>query len=93
MNTQVLFYLILLIILAYVLNIPFGLFRQKFERFSIGWFACIHAPIPIIAFIRISSHISLKYIPLLVIAAIAGQMTGYRIKNKHCQAKSKTGDV
>jgi len=81
MNTQVLFYIIVLLIITYLINIPFGIVRKRYKKFSIGWFICIHAPIPIVAFIRISTQISFKFIPILIAAAIAGQMTGSRVKN------------
>ncbi|HCW93066.1 MAG TPA: hypothetical protein DHM44_05235 [Flexistipes sinusarabici] len=83
MNTQVLFYLIILTIFTYAINVPFGVARKKFRKFSLGWFLCIHAPIPVVAFIRISTQISFKLIPVLIIAAIAGQMTGSRVKRKN----------
>ncbi|MEC9493297.1 hypothetical protein [Flexistipes sp.] len=83
MNTQVIFYFILLLIFTYAINIPFGIARRKFSKFSLGWFLCIHAPIPVVAFIRISTQISFKLIPVLIIAAIAGQMTGSRVKRNN----------
>jgi hypothetical protein len=73
--------IMLISVLAFTVNIPFGILRTKYKKFSLGWFLCIHAPIPIVAGIRIFSRVSLCFIPLFLIVSIAGQVIGSRIKN------------
>ncbi|BBB32544.1 conserved hypothetical protein [Thermotomaculum hydrothermale] len=64
-----------IILITFVFNIVCGLFRVR--QTKLKWkLLYIHLPIPLIACLRISSGISWKYIPLLVIVAVLGQMAG-----------------
>lgn len=69
-------------ILALVLNLPFGWLRTYTRKFSLGWMLCVHAPIPIVAFIRIYTKTSWHYIPFFLLFSVAGQIAGARIKTK-----------
>lgn len=69
-------------ILAFILNLPFGWLRTYTKKFSLSWIACIHAPIPIVALIRIYTGINWIYIPLFLIFSVAGQIGGAMIKEK-----------
>jgi hypothetical protein len=73
--------LILVASTVYVLNIPFGYWRENARKFSLQWALSIHLPIPIIIIIRIYSGIGFKFItyPILVGAFIMGQLTGARL--------------
>jgi hypothetical protein len=73
--------LILIASVVYVLNIPFGYWRENVRKFSLQWALSIHVPIPIIVIIRIYSGIGFKFItyPILVGAFILGQLTGSRV--------------
>ena len=66
--------------LTFMLNMPFGYFREKTRRYSFKWFLYIHLPIPFIVIARILSHIDLTYIPLFVTAAIIGQVWGGKLE-------------
>lgn len=65
-----------LMILVFLINLPFGYFRSKSERFSRQWMMAIHIPIPFIFILRIASGFGLAVIPLLVLSDIAGQIAG-----------------
>lgn len=67
-------------VIALLLNMPFGWLRSYTRKFSVWWFACVHAPIPIVAFIRIYTHTSWTYIPLFLFFSVAGQIFGSRLK-------------
>ncbi len=70
-----------IIILTLLFNIVCGLFRVR--QTNLKWkLLYIHLPIPFIAYLRITSGISWKYIPLLVIVAVIGQITGGKINLK-----------
>ncbi len=73
------FALLLLSILTFLLNLPFGFARARTRRFSFRWFLCIHVPIPVIFIIRNLSHIEMNCIPLFAIAALSGQLLGGRL--------------
>ncbi|ADD68599.1 conserved hypothetical protein [Denitrovibrio acetiphilus DSM 12809] len=68
--------------IAFLLNLPFGWLRTYTRKFSIGWAVCIHAPIPMIAFMRIYTHIDWVYIPLFFLFSIAGQILGGKLKER-----------
>jgi len=72
----------ILILLGFTLliNLPFGYARAKTRRYSFRWFLYIHVPIPIIFIARTISHIEFKYIPLLALAAIIGQIVGGKLE-------------
>jgi len=73
--------LILIIsVAAFFVNIPFGVLRLKYKKLSIPWFLCIHAPIPVVASIRILTNVPMYYIPLFLFVSIIGQIVGGRIK-------------
>lgn len=67
-------------LLTLSINIFFGRLRIKTEKFSLKWFLCIHLPIPFVFLARVSSHVSAWFIPLFVVAALAGQVLGGKIE-------------
>ena len=68
--------------LTFMLNMPFGYLRGKTKRFSLKWFLYIHLPIPFVLLARILSNTDMTYIPLLVLAAVIGQVWGGRLEFK-----------
>jgi hypothetical protein len=66
--------------LTFMLNVPLGYMRAKARRLSLKWFVYIHAAIPVIYFARTSSHLSITYIPLFVVAALMGQLWGGKLE-------------
>ncbi len=69
----------LITLLTFAIHIPFGYMRSRSRKYSFKWFVYIHIPIPFIVAVRIITHTDYKYIPIFVIAAIAGQYVGGRI--------------
>ncbi len=63
-----------------VLNLPFGFLRSRVSKYSVRWFLYIHLPIPLIYLLRRMLMLRLSIIPLLVVAAVLGQVWGGRIK-------------
>lgn len=49
--------LIIISILVFILNIPFGYWRANVKRFSTQWFLAIHIPVPFIVALRILSGV------------------------------------
>jgi hypothetical protein len=74
------FTILLLFAFTVLVNLPFGNARAKTKRYSLRWFLYIHIPIPLIFIARTLSHIEFKYIPLLVLAAITGQLLGGKLE-------------
>jgi len=61
------------------LNLPFGLLRSRTEKYSLRWFLCIHLPIPFIYLLRRYLMFTASAIPLLVVAAVLGQIGGGKL--------------
>ena len=64
---------------ALAINLPFGHLRSKAKTYSLRWFLCIHLPIPFIYFLRKILMVTVPAIPLLVVAAILGQVWGGKL--------------
>ena len=71
-----------LLIFTALLNLPFGYLRAKTRKYSILWFLYIHLPIPFIVALRLTFDFTWKAIPLLVAAALTGQLAGARMRQK-----------
>ena len=61
---------------ALVVNLPLGYLREGTRKYSLGWFVYIHLSVPVIAFLRISNHVSAWAIPPFVACALLGQLAG-----------------
>lgn len=66
--------------LTVMVNLFFGFLRSRTRKFSLAWFLCIHMPIPFIFLARVSSHLSYRYIPVFVAAALIGQVLGGKVE-------------
>ncbi len=79
--------LIIVTILTFLVNLPFGYLRSKEKRLSFKWFLYIHLPIPIIVFMRFYFQLGFKWwtYPFLIAAFFLGQLVGKKIgdKSKH----------
>lgn len=65
-------------LLAILVNIPLGRLRAGVRKYSFRWFLYIHLAIPVIAGLRIGFHFGYAVIPVLLTAAVAGQVVGGR---------------
>ncbi len=79
---QVIAYEFLLLVVVFLVNIPFGYYRANKKKFSKEWIFAIHAPIPLVAMIRIYGEIPISHIPLFIMAYFLGQIVGVRIRKK-----------
>lgn len=68
--------IVLLALLVVTLDVPFGAYRATVRRFSAQWFLAIHLPIPFIFALRVTSGHSYRVIPVLIAAALVGQVLG-----------------
>lgn len=71
--------LVALSLFTFLVNLPFGYFRGRSRRFSLRWFLCIHVPVLVIFGARVFLDAELQVIPLLIVAAFAGQLIGGRL--------------
>ena len=85
--------LIIVALLVFILNIPFGYWRANVKRFSKQWFLAIHIPVPFIVALRILSEIGFAWYTyvFLVGAFFLGQKLGSVLINwihKRCKQES-----
>ena len=65
-----------------VINLPFGFLRSRSDKYSFRWFLYIHLPIPLIYLLRTGLMFKPGVIPLLVAAAVAGQVWGGKLNRE-----------
>jgi len=68
----------IIIVATIIFNILCGIFRVRQTKLKWKLFY-IHIPIPFIAWVRISSGISWKFIPVLVFVALGSQVVGGKL--------------
>ena len=87
------FNLILVALLVFILNIPFGYWRANVRRYSAQWFLAIHIPVPFIIAMRLLAGIGFAWYTyvFLVGAFFLGQKLGSVLMNwihKRCKQES-----
>jgi hypothetical protein len=65
---------------ALAINLPLGYLREGKRKLSLAWFVYVHLSIPLIAYLRISNHVSAWAIPPFVACALIGQIAGGRMR-------------
>ena len=74
-----------LMLVVFIINLPFGYMRSKSTRFSRQWMMAIHIPVPFVFLLRIFSGLNWTVIPLLVLSDVAGQLAGGRLRKRDAQ--------
>ena len=69
-----------LMLIVFIINLPFGYLRNKSTKFSKRWMMAVHVPIPFVFLLRMSSGFGLNIIPLVIFADVAGQIMGGKIR-------------
>ena len=77
-------HLALLLLFTFIVNIPFGYWRERVAKFSVPWFVAVHAAVPLILGLRWTMGIEFEWLklPLLVFAYFAGQTVGARLRRR-----------
>lgn len=78
MTTQ----LIGVLLFTFLINLPFGYWRQGLKKLSVMWFVAIHLPIPLVIALRIGLGIPYASVPFIIAIAIGGQWVGGRFRKK-----------
>lgn len=65
-----------------LVNLPFGYWRAGVRKFTPAWFVAVHGSVPLVAGLRVLAGLGwqLATFPLLVIAFVAGQFLGGRLR-------------
>ncbi|MDE7169409.1 MAG: hypothetical protein K2N67_04355 [Mucispirillum sp.] len=83
MSYELIFTILKIGFICFLLNVPFGMVRSRFNSYSVMWFLCIHAPIPVSAVMRRTAGLSFWYLFIFMAFGIAGQITGKKIAMKY----------
>jgi hypothetical protein len=69
-------------LLVFVINIPFGFWRDRVRRFSPQWLLAVHIPVPFVVACRLLLGLGwhLVTFPVLIGAFCAGQFAGGRLQ-------------
>ncbi|WCJ20606.1 hypothetical protein M5689_002826 [Euphorbia peplus] len=65
-------------LLGMAVNVPLGVWKEHTKKFSLSWFAAIHAAVPFIAMLRKSVLMPKSAMALTIGASILGQVIGSR---------------
>ncbi len=88
--------LVILILGALAMNLPFGAWRTTAKRYSWKWFLAIHLPIPLVILLRIGLGFSWWYVPVSLGCAVAGQLLGgwlwVRLQARRAMMKAEAVD-
>ncbi len=62
----------------FLINIPFGYWRENQKKFSLRWFLAVHLPVPFVILLRIYSGIGFEWYTFLIFASafFLGQISG-----------------
>ncbi|NJD78509.1 MAG: hypothetical protein FIB08_15685 [Candidatus Methanoperedens sp.] len=74
-----------LMLVVFIINLPFGYWRFSAARFSRQWMMAVHIPVPFVFLLRIFSGFGWKVIPLLMLSFAAGQFAGGRLRKFYIQ--------
>ncbi|KAG9158870.1 hypothetical protein Leryth_027432 [Lithospermum erythrorhizon] len=69
-------------------NIPLGIWREHTAKFSLSWFAAVHAAVPFIAMLRKTILMPKPAMALTIAASILGQVIGSRAERYRLKALS-----
>ncbi|XP_052210821.1 uncharacterized protein LOC127813732 [Diospyros lotus] len=70
-------------------NIPLGIWREHTRKFSLSWFAAVHASVPFIAMLRKSVLMPKNAMAVTIAASILGQVIGSRAERIRLKAKAE----
>ena len=81
-------HVLIVALLTFIVNIPFGYWRAKTKKLSKEWFLAVHLPVPLIVFFRLlmGVHLNIPTLVVFVIAFFLGQRFGIVI-NKLVEKK------
>ena len=73
--------LLVVAVLVFLVNLPFGYWRSRVPARSRQWFLAIHLPVPLVIALRVFSGLGwqLASFPVLVGAFFLGQLVGGKL--------------
>ncbi len=66
-------------LIVFAINLPFGYWRAGLRTLSPQWFLAIHLPVPLVVALRFVADLDWTFIPFSVTFFFAGQLLGVRL--------------
>ena len=85
--------LLLVALLVFILNIPFGYWRANVKKFSLQWILAIHIPVLLIIGLRLLTHLGFAwytYVALVTAFFLGQQLGGLVIRRLRNSCKAIT---
>ncbi|CAK9136156.1 unnamed protein product [Ilex paraguariensis] len=79
-------------VLGMAANVPLGIWREHTEKFSVSWFAAVHAAVPFIGMLRKSVLMPKTAMAFTIAASILGQVIGSRAERYRLKAVAARSD-
>ncbi|CAN1299397.1 hypothetical protein LINPERPRIM_LOCUS24198 [Linum perenne] len=73
-------------------NVPLGMWKEHTAKFSLAWFAAVHAAVPFIAMLRKSVQMPKSAMALTIGASIIGQVIGSRAERQRLKLKAAASE-
>jgi hypothetical protein len=64
------------LVIVFVVTLPFSFWRAYTRRFSVPWFLAIHLPVPLVFLARLGAHLPYTFIPFTCATFFAAQFLG-----------------
>lgn len=79
--------------LVFLVNLPFGYWRAREQRFSRQWLLAVHLPVPLVIALRVFSGLGWQLIsfPVLISAFFLGQFCGGKLNLRDTRRRSEIG--
>uniref|UniRef100_A0A0E0R303 Uncharacterized protein n=1 Tax=Oryza rufipogon TaxID=4529 RepID=A0A0E0R303_ORYRU len=81
--------ILVMALLGMAANVPLGIWREHTEKFSVQWFAAVHAAVPFIGMLRKSVLMPKTAMALTIAASILGQTIGSRAERIRLKRAAK----
>ncbi|KAK7252551.1 hypothetical protein RIF29_36579 [Crotalaria pallida] len=85
--------MLVIVALGMAANVPLGMWKEHTVKFSLAWFAAVHAAVPFIAMLRKSVVMPKSAMVLTIAASILGQVIGSRAERIRMKALAEMGKV
>lgn len=81
--------IIFLGVVAFMVNVPLGAWREGVGKFSPTWFVAVHLSVPFVIALRVTMDAPPVAIPGLIGAAVLGQFAGARWRRRRVQRDAR----
>lgn len=78
--------MLVIALMGMAVNVPLGVWKEHTRKFSLSWFAAVHAAVPFIAMLRKSVVMPKEAMALTIGASILGQVIGSRAERQRLKA-------